>query len=443
VAVGPLSEEYIQKAAVQQLNPFMPSARQPGLGQQEWFYPQKPSAGPPMCPTGPAVYPFRPGGAGIGSMEHPPYQATPAGLALPQGVRFRLVSDIGGSTHHFFVYNGNRLLVTDALGGQAQWKNLPISWHRTLRLDAPAPRLTQADAGSSQKKSVAQMTDEERLIEALTRAVAKVPDTAIREFMTPLNIALMAGMTIALLYTGIAEVLALGVLVLGAVLGGLDLLLNVTKMAMEGYKKAVAARSERELDDAAELFSKALVDGLFDILSIVTGLKARNILRARGLFTVGEYFAYLKRELQLWRASRAAAALSKPPVPPPPPPPPPPKPNPPPKQNPPKGGANRAAAYGAKWPKASLRDAIDKFAPGAKGVPNATGEKIIYPGSNGRQVVYDTAGKYFRIEDTTMPGKRRYIDMDGNVPNNKVENGRTTGRSQAEYNQVTHFTNID
>ncbi len=33
--------------------------------------------------------------------------------------------------------------------------------------------------------------------------------------------------------------------------------------------------------------------------------------------------------------------------------------------------------------------------------------------------------------------------MDGNVPNNKTVNGKQTGRNNAEYNQVTHFNNID
>jgi hypothetical protein len=55
-------------------------------------------------------------------------------------------------------------------------------------------------------------------------------------------------------------------------------------------------------------------------------------------------------------------------------------------------------------------------------------------------VVEDTNGNYYRIFDPSLPGKRRYLDMDGNIPNNRIDElGRQVGRTQAEYNQVTHF----
>jgi hypothetical protein len=41
--------------------------------------------------------------------------------------------------------------------------------------------------------------------------------------------------------------------------------------------------------------------------------------------------------------------------------------------------------------------------------------------------------------DPNLPGRRRYLDLDGNVPNNALVDGRQVGRTQAEYNQVTHF----
>lgn len=41
----------------------------------------------------------------------------------------------------------------------------------------------------------------------------------------------------------------------------------------------------------------------------------------------------------------------------------------------------------------------------------------------GKQLVYDTDGNYFRIEDTTLTGKRVYTDINGNqIPNNKFVN---------------------
>ena len=33
--------------------------------------------------------------------------------------------------------------------------------------------------------------------------------------------------------------------------------------------------------------------------------------------------------------------------------------------------------------------------------------------------------------------------MEGDVPNNKMYEGRQVGRSQSEYSQVTHFSNTD
>jgi hypothetical protein len=108
-----------------------------------------------------------------------------------------------------------------------------------------------------------------------------------------------------------------------------------------------------------------------------------------------------------------------------------------------KGGAQRAAQFSKNWPSSSLKSAINKFAPGAKGYPTDTG-KILYTNSEtGIQVVYDKAGKYFRIQNTKLSGRRNYLDLDGNIPNNKVVNGKTSGRNQSEYNQVTHYNNTD
>ncbi|MFG1173697.1 hypothetical protein AAFN90_08895 [Erwiniaceae bacterium CAU 1747] len=58
----------------------------------------------------------------------------------------------------------------------------------------------------------------------------------------------------------------------------------------------------------------------------------------------------------------------------------------------------------------------------------------------GVQVVEDLSGRYFRICDPSLPGKRKYLDLDGSVPNNKLlETGSQVGRTQSEYNEVTHF----
>lgn len=48
----------------------------------------------------------------------------------------------------------------------------------------------------------------------------------------------------------------------------------------------------------------------------------------------------------------------------------------------------------------------------------------------GVQVVEDISGKYFRIYDLLIVGKRVYLDFEGNIFNNKVfENGKFIGRN--------------
>lgn len=66
--------------------------------------------------------------------------------------------------------------------------------------------------------------------------------------------------------------------------------------------------------------------------------------------------------------------------------------------------------------------------------------KAIYQGQNGIQIIHDIEGNYFRILDTKISGKRPYLDLNGNIPNNKINaDGNRQGRTQAEYNEVTHF----
>ena len=106
------------------------------------------------------------------------------------------------------------------------------------------------------------------------------------------------------------------------------------------------------------------------------------------------------------------------------------------------GGAERAAQFSSQWENASLAETIQKIAPESQAT-TTTGKTIYNNPETGLQVVYDNAGNYFRIEDTNLSGRRTYLDLDGSVPNNKIVNGRTIGRNQNEYNQVTHFNNID
>jgi len=107
------------------------------------------------------------------------------------------------------------------------------------------------------------------------------------------------------------------------------------------------------------------------------------------------------------------------------------------------GGAARAAQYSSEWENASLSTAVESFASGVKGVETSSGKTLFTNSKTGIQVVYDKSGNYFRIENTNLSGARRYLDLKGNIPNNKVVDGKIKGRSQAEYNQVTHYNNKD
>ena len=104
------------------------------------------------------------------------------------------------------------------------------------------------------------------------------------------------------------------------------------------------------------------------------------------------------------------------------------------------GGAARRAQHGGGWQVGDLRSSIDRFAGAHPRVTTTdTGKRIYENPETGIQVVQDLQGQYYRILDTNLPGRRRYLDLDGKVPNNAIVDGRQVGRSQAEYNQATHF----
>ena len=112
--------------------------------------------------------------------------------------------------------------------------------------------------------------------------------------------------------------------------------------------------------------------------------------------------------------------------------------------NPVSNGANRASVYGEDWSEGDLAEAIDTFAKDAKPVYNTSKGKIIYQRSDSPiAVVYDYSGKYFRIEDTSIVGKRRYLDINGNNVANETKDGRTVGRTKSDYERITHFRRVE
>ena len=110
-----------------------------------------------------------------------------------------------------------------------------------------------------------------------------------------------------------------------------------------------------------------------------------------------------------------------------------------------KSGEYRAQEYRHGWKKASLKETIQKFTPDYTISEKKSKGKVLYDGTDGRyQIVYDRKGNYFRILDKQSKShKRPYVGLDGESLLNKTENGRTVGRSGPEYEQVSHFENID
>ncbi len=105
------------------------------------------------------------------------------------------------------------------------------------------------------------------------------------------------------------------------------------------------------------------------------------------------------------------------------------------------GGAQRAAKYSSNWKSADLNESVVKFA-GPDPIVTTTdkGKRIYKNHIDGIEVVEDLNGGYFRIYNPSLPGSRRYLSLDGVVPNNKTSpTGKQMGRTQSEYNEVTHF----
>ena len=79
------------------------------------------------------------------------------------------------------------------------------------------------------------------------------------------------------------------------------------------------------------------------------------------------------------------------------------------------GGYERSQKYSNNWSDESLSKTVDKIAPESKPVKTSSGKEIYNNPKTGKQVVYDTDGNYFRIEDTTLTGKRVYTYLFSNL----------------------------
>ncbi|WP_143167641.1 hypothetical protein [Massilia sp. CF038] len=112
-------------------------------------------------------------------------------------------------------------------------------------------------------------------------------------------------------------------------------------------------------------------------------------------------------------------------------------------------GAARAEKFADFQQKVSARDTIANIAGDNPVITYTESGKTIYANpTTGKQVVYDNAGKYFRVEDTTVSGPLRYTDQFGNpIPNNvpliKKSGTSQTGVPADVRKALTHFTDGD
>lgn len=112
-------------------------------------------------------------------------------------------------------------------------------------------------------------------------------------------------------------------------------------------------------------------------------------------------------------------------------------------------GADRAARYGENWQGVSANETIAQVAGKNPVVTYTESGKTIYTNSTtGMQVVYDNAGRYFRIENTNATGPLRFTDQFGKpIPNNVplIQPSKTTlvGVPSDVRNALTHFKDID
>ena len=112
-------------------------------------------------------------------------------------------------------------------------------------------------------------------------------------------------------------------------------------------------------------------------------------------------------------------------------------------------GAARAEKFGASQQGVSAKATIKSIAGDSPVITYTESGKTLYTNpATGMQVVYDNAGKYFRVEDTTVTGPLRYTDQFGKpIPNNvpliKQSNTTQIGVPPDVRNALTHFTDID
>lgn len=108
-------------------------------------------------------------------------------------------------------------------------------------------------------------------------------------------------------------------------------------------------------------------------------------------------------------------------------------------------GEQRAAKYGNGWQEASLDDTVNRLVPNPTIYDikeNGNAKRIYESVTSSYSIIEDIDGKYFRIKNSSLPGKKessKYVGLNGEDVHNIEINGKIRGRSKSEYRQATHF----
>lgn len=102
---------------------------------------------------------------------------------------------------------------------------------------------------------------------------------------------------------------------------------------------------------------------------------------------------------------------------------------------------NESSRFKENWQTVNINEFVKRFVPGAKGKISEDGRKIYYYNKhNSLRITTDVAGGYCRLEDMSINGIGRFLDINGNDARNYInERGKKQGRSRSQFNEVTHF----
>lgn len=138
------------------------------------------------------------------------------------------------------------------------------------------------NCGGGYTRDIAKMQPSEKIVEAIQRSFEKMPGETgerLKELLTPEAIALMVVFLSAYVvsqvtpYGWLADLIVLGLLIVTLALVGREVV-EIAKLLIDFYSKAINAKSKEDLDEAAELFARAVTKAGVDVIVAIIFHKA-------------------------------------------------------------------------------------------------------------------------------------------------------------------------